>query len=263
MKTLIATLSVLSLAVLSGAQAPPEVCRKLQAVQLLAAQEPQEDAVGKLTGRWLEEVLHLLRGPAPDGTYRWARLAESDARTEPRGVDVEDPVQTLTVPVEDWYGFHLRCPRKKNLFWGNAPVMVQKVLLVSGGVERILVENHRLDRGEELLRKFGAIVPEGRLEITFERLPGGERSAHVELSGLLAGLADAPENPQAPLVGEVRAMLATGAGGAAFPGHLERALDRCQQGIRRELEFILYLLNGTEGERADGRRRLEALIRTL
>jgi hypothetical protein len=246
-----------------NAQAPPEICRRLQAVQLLAAQEPQEEALKQLTGRWMEDILHLLRVPVPDGTYRWARLSESDARTEPKGVDVEESVQTLTIPVTNWFGFHLRCPKKKNLFWGNAPVMVRKVVLTAGGTSKVLMVDRRLDRGEDLTQRFGAILPEGRLEVAFERLPGGERSAYVELSGLLAGLTDDPENPQAPLVGEVRAMIAAGADGSAFPQHLDRALGQCQKGIRRELEFILYLLNGTERERADGRRKLEELIRTL
>jgi len=263
MKTMMITLVLAASAALLNAQAPPEICRRLQAVQLLAVQEPQEEALKKLTGRWLEDILHLLRGPGPNGTYRWARLDESDARTEPKGVEVEDSAQTLTVQWTNWFGFHLRCPKKKNLFWGNAPVMVRKVILVSEGGEKILLENHRLDRGEDLTRKFGAILPEGRLEVVFERLPGGERSAYVELSGLLAGLADDPDNPQAPLVKEIRAMIAAGPDGSALSGHLERALGRCQQGVRRELEYILYLLNGTERERADGRRRLEELIRTL
>jgi len=263
MRKMILALGITLWTGLAGAQAPPEICRRLQAVELLASLESQEDALKRLSVRWLEDVLHLLRGPAPDGTYRWARLSESDARTEPQGVEVEEEARILTVQATNWFGFRLHCPKKKNLFWGNAPVMVRKVVLTTGGVEKILFENHRLERGEDLAHKFGFILAEGRLEITLERLPGAERSAYVELTGLLAGLVDDPDNPQAPLAKEIRGMIAAGPDGSAFPGHLERALDQCRTGIHRELEYILFLLNGSERERADGRRRLEELIRSL
>ena len=254
---------LMSLALGAFPQVPESVCARLTAVQVLTAQETRDDALLALAQNLLTQALAGLRGPRPDGSYLYARLSEEESIAVPKTVDVENSPQTFTVSGVIWFGFRLRCPDNKNLFWGNAPAMVKKATLISGGTSKILLENRKLGRGEEFTQKFGAVLPEVRLEIVFEKIPGGDRDPQLEFTGLAAGLKDDPGNPNAELVVEVRALREEGFNGFRFPDHLEKALGYCRKGIKRDLEYILYLLNGTERERDEGVQRLRDLIRAM
>lgn len=255
------------LAALPLLAAPPEVpdaCERLRAARLLLPMAEGEESAGRLVAELVAGALHDLRGPRPDGTYRWARLSEQAAVPVEKGVEVERGTMEWKAEGTNWFALRIKCPGKKNLFWGNAPVMLRSVTLDDGtGAPKVLLKDRRLAREEEVKLPFGAILPKAAVTIVFEKLPEGERDPWVEVTGLQADLWDDPANPQAEMVARVRDLRGERPGGEWYASRLDRALEGCAKPVKRELEYILYLLNGTPREQEEGRRRLEELLKRM
>jgi hypothetical protein len=246
------------------AQPVPGACESLRAARALAPLAGGEEGADRLTARLVADALHTLRGPLPGGAYRWARLSEKAAVPVPRNVKVDRGRLEWKIEGADWFALRLECPEKKNLFWGNAPVMVRSVTVDDGtGSPRVLLQDRRLSRGEEVKLPFGAILPKAAVVILFEKLPDSERDPFVEVEALQAGLWDDPANPAAELVKLVRDLADERPGGEWYLSRLDRAIEGCGKPVRRELEYILYLLDGSPAEQAEGRRRLKDLVEHL
>lgn len=242
---------------------PPDVCERLRTARVLLPLAEQEQAAGRIAAELVADALHELRGPRPDGSYRWARLSEKAAVEVSKGVEVDRSRLEWRIEGSNWFALRLKCPKKKNLFWGNDPVMVRSVLLDGGGHPRILEKDRLLGRDEKIRLDFGAILPTATVTIVFEKVPGSERDPFIEVAGIQAGLWDDPANPRAEMVGRLLDLADERPGGDWYASRLDRVLEGCRQPVRRELEYILYLLNGTPREQEEARRRLEAIIREL
>jgi hypothetical protein len=246
------------------AQPVPGACEPLRAARALAPLAGSEEGADRLTARLVADALHALRGPLPDGAYRWARLSEKAAVPVPRNVEVDRDRLEWRIEGADWFALRLECPEKKNLFWGNAPVMVRSVTVDDGtGAPRVLLRDRRLSRGEEVKLPFGAILPRAAVAIQFEKLPDNERDPFVEVEALQAGLWDDPANPAAEMVKLVRDLADERPAGEWYLSRLDRAIEGCGKPVKRELEYILYLLDGDPSEQNEGRRRLKELINNM
>jgi len=245
-------------------QTPPDACERLRTARVLAPLIEREEAAGRLIIGLVADALHDLRGPRPDGTYRWARLSEQAAETVQKGVEVDRDRVEWNVEGTNWFALRIRCPGKKNLFWGNAPVMIRSITLEDGtGPPKVLLSDRRLAREEEVKLSFGAIFPRASVTVVFEKLPDAERDPYIEVSGLQAGLWDDPANPRAEMAKRVKDIEGEQPGGEWYASRLDRALEGCRQPFKRELETILYLLNGSPREQEEGRQRLEELIEKM
>lgn len=243
------------------AQDAPDACERLRTARLLLPLVEQEDAAGRIAATLVADTLHTLRGPRPDGTYRWARLSEKASFEVEKGVEVDRDRLEWKAEGKDWFALRLKCPGKKNLFWGNAPVMLRSVTVDDGtGQPKVLLHDRRLSREEEIKIPFDAILPRAAVVVVFEKLPEGERDPYIQVAAQQAGLWDDPANPQAELVKRVADLAGEKPGGDWYASRLDRALEGCARPVKRELETILYLLNGTPREQEEARRRLEAMI---
>jgi len=249
---------------LLSAQEAPDACERLRTARVLLPLVEREETAGRIAATLVADTLHDLRGPRPDGSYRWARLSEQAAQPVEKGVDVDRDRLEWKAEGTDWFALNLKCPSKKNLFWGNAPVMVRSVAVDDGtGPPKVLLRDRRLARGEEIKVPFGSILSRVTVAVVFEKLPEGERDPYVEVAGLQAGLLDDGANPQAELVKRVADLAGEKPGGDWYASRLDRALEGCAKPVRRELETILYLLNGTSREQEEGRRRLAELLERM
>lgn len=243
------------------AQEDPDACEKLRTARVLLPFVGQEDAAGRIAAKLVADALHDLRGPRPDGTYRWARLSEKASVEVEKGVEVDRDRLEWKAEGKDWFALRLQCPSKKNLFWGNAPVMIRSVTVDDGtGPPKVLLRDRRLSRGEELKVPFEAILPQAAVSIVFEKFPEGERDPYITVAAQQAGLWDDPANPQAELAKRIADLTGDRPGTDGFASRLDRALEECAKPVKRELEYILYLLNGTPSEQEEGRKRLEELL---
>jgi len=141
--------------------------------------------------------------------------------------------------------------------------MLRSVTLDDGQGARVLLADRHLARDEELKIPFGAIVPRASVAIVFERYPDSERDPYIAVEALQAGLWDDPSNPQAEMLRRLVELSGARPGGGDYAARLDRAMEGCVPPVRRELEYILYLLKGNPREQEEGRKRLEELLKKM
>ncbi|MEJ5166092.1 MAG: hypothetical protein WHV67_03585, partial [Thermoanaerobaculia bacterium] len=86
---------------------------------------------------------------------------------------------------------------------------------------------------------------------------------YVEVYLYQAGLKDSPKNPNYDFLMNLLELKKAGLNPNIFEEKLGKTLLNCGSPIKRELDFILYLLKGTSKEQREGIDRLEKLLKEI
>lgn len=241
---------------------PLQLCEKLKSFQVLAPHLEKSQAE-KIFNEILDEGIYSLRGPKEDGTFEYAYLSEENPLALNFSFDIEKTPFLWKQKGENIFSIKITVPRKKNLFWGNEDAYLKEALIKIDGIEKILERERILKRGENYEYPLKKIYKEFEIILTFEKLEGKERSSYVEVYLYQAGLKDSIKNPHYDLLMALMELKKAGFYSSSFEEKLGKTLLNCGSPIKRELDYILYLLKGTSKEQREGIERLEKITKQI
>lgn len=241
---------------------PFQLCEKLKSFQVLSPYLEKSQAE-KIFNEILEEGVYNLRGPKEDGTFEYAYISEEIPLALNFSLDIEKTPYLWKQKAKDIFSIKITVPKKKNLFWGNEDSFLKEGIIIIDGTEKIFERDKILKRGKTYEYPLKKIYRDFEIVLNFEKLEGKERSSYLEITLYQAGLKDDIKNPNYDFLISLLELKKTGLNSYNFEEKLKKTLKNCGSPIKRELDYILYLLKGTSKEQREGIERLEKLIRQI
>lgn len=209
-----------------------------------------------LMRRIVDDRIHQLRSPRPDGSYRWASLQREEASRDSSEVKVErvfteSTLNSAKLDAHDGYRVEIEVPRKKSLFSNNERIFVSRIVLSGVGVrEETIPASVWIEPEDSWGVPLPEIVKSGEVIVELGVEAGG-KSGVANVSIVRAKLVDDPANPYFPAVSRllgIREELV----GRTDRSRLQRSIDEALATIPGEVDKTLAL----ERARALERQRL-------
>lgn len=241
---------------------PFNLCEKLKSFQILSPYLEKAQSE-KILNEILDEGIYYLRGPKEDGTFEYAYLSQENPIQLNFSFDIEKTPFIWKQKGENIFSLKITVPKKKNLFWGNEDAYLKEAIIRIDGNEKVLETEKVLKRGETYEYPLKKIHKEFEIILNFEKLEGKERSSYVEVYLYQAGLKDSIKNPNYNFLMDLIELKKANPNPKIFEEKLSITLSNCGNPVKRELDYILYLLKGTTIEQREGVERLEKLLKEM
>lgn len=243
---------------------PAQVCENAAILDMLAARPDIADRCD-VKDALLKDILHYLREPVTDGTYRYAAPdpASPVEHEESFRLDkMQDSGAKITG--KNIFKIVLKAPDKRSLFSDNYPVTLKEMVIQGDTHTQTIALDRVLEPGDNWSHSLGGIRENLTVIVKAVALEGKKKKTKLRVILVEAGLTDSRSNPFFELVELVKQLQSTySITSDRFRDGLDVFRTYCTNDMRRELAYIDYLLGGNRREQEEARRRLKALLDTI
>ena len=241
----------------------------------------------------LNQTLHLLRSPKPAGEgYFFASVDRDKAETlllqsiKVAAVIGEADFQIISAEIATPFELEIYSPEQRAAFKNNGDTFIKayRVEILQDGAKKTVESKFEdwVRRGTGHIIPLPGIVQWARIEIQAAVNQADVNHAIIKLRARVPQITDDPRNPYSFSIGELKTALEYNrleakrgvvveklksalAGLDAVPGAAVKPQPAsANQGqLAEDLDYVLFLMNGTDEEKAQAKTRLTEIIATL